>query len=128
MQIPNPSQNPMAFIFCKWALQFVRLEVHETEAKISKELKNETPKKGLPFQRLKLQNPKVAKSYNNSLTKWLYCHAILSHTSLTSLCYTDKGNFFYPLHPNNSIDILNTDLSTFPVVMTRRICLTIWNF
>ena len=33
-----------------------------------------------------------------------------------------------PLHPNNSIHILLTDLSTFPVVMTRRICLTIRSF
>ena len=33
-----------------------------------------------------------------------------------------------PLHPNNSIHILHTDLSTFPVVMTRRICLTIRSF
>ena len=67
MQIPNPSQNPKAFIFCKWALQFVRLEVHETEAKISKELKHETPKKGLPFQRLKLQNPTIIPSTNSDL-------------------------------------------------------------
>ena len=57
MQIPNSSQNPMAFVFCKWTLQFVRLEVHKTEAKTSEKLKHETPKKGLPFQRLNLQNP-----------------------------------------------------------------------
>ena len=33
-----------------------------------------------------------------------------------------------PLHPNISIHILHTDLSTFPVVLTRRICLTIFSF
>ena len=33
-----------------------------------------------------------------------------------------------PLHPNISIHILHTDLSTFPVLLTRRICLTIFSF
>ena len=71
MQIPNASQNPMAFIFCKWALQFVRLEEHKTEAKISKELKHETPKKGLPFQRLKLPNPtKIPWPNDNIVTQF----------------------------------------------------------
>ena len=79
-------------------------------------------------KRAHISKTKVAKSYKNSLTKWLYCHTVLSHTNPSLLCYTNKGNLFDPLHPNNSIDILNTDLSTFPVVMTKRICLTIWNF
>ena len=33
-----------------------------------------------------------------------------------------------PLHPNISINILHTVLSTFPKVITRRICLTIRSF
>ena len=33
-----------------------------------------------------------------------------------------------PLHPNISIHILHTDLSSFPVGLTRRICLTIFSF
>ena len=69
-----------------------------------------------PPKRAPIPKTKVAKSYKNSLTKWLY-HTVLSHRSPGSLCYTDKGNLFDPLHPNNSIDILNTDLSTFPVVI-----------
>ena len=32
---------------------------------------------------------------------------------------------FNPLHPNISIDILHTVLYTFPLVLIRRICLTI---
>ena len=33
-----------------------------------------------------------------------------------------------PLHPSISMQILHTDLYTFPVVLTRRICLTIKGF
>ena len=33
-----------------------------------------------------------------------------------------------PLHPNISMHILHTVLYTFPVVLTRRICLTIKGF
>ena len=51
----NSPQNPTAFVFCKWALQFVRIEAHET-------LKHETP------QRAHITKTKVAKSYKHSLT------------------------------------------------------------
>ena len=36
--------------------------------------------------------------------------------------------FFNPLHPNISLHILHTVLCTFPMVLKRRICLTITNF
>ena len=81
-----------------------------------------------PPKRAPISKTKVAKSYKNSLTKWPYCHIVLSHTNPSSLCYTNKGNLFDPLHPNNNIDILNTDLSIFAVVMIWRNCLTIWSF
>ena len=55
-----------------------------------------------PPKRAPISKTKVAKYYKNSLTKWLHCHTVLSHRSPGSLCYTDKGNLFDPLHPNNS--------------------------
>ena len=36
--------------------------------------------------------------------------------------------FVNPLHPNISMHILHTVLNTFPKVLTRRICLTIYSF
>ena len=45
----NSPQNPTAFVFCKWALQFVRIEAHEAGAKILK-LKHETRIKGSHYK------------------------------------------------------------------------------
>ena len=39
-----------------------------------------------------------------------------------------KTNSFYLLHPNISIHTLHTFFYTFPLVLTRRICLTIKAF
>ena len=36
--------------------------------------------------------------------------------------------FFNPLHPNISLHILHTVLYTFPMVLKRRICLTVTSF
>ena len=63
-----------------------------------------------------------------TLYNLVWVNAYSPYCSLYITQDAGKGNLFDPLHPNNSIDILNTDLSTFPVVMTRRICLTIWSF
>lgn len=38
---------------------------------------------------------KVAKSYKNSSTKWLFCHSILSHTSPSSICCSHTLCFYW---------------------------------
>ena len=63
-----------------------------------------------------------------TLYNLVWVNAYSPYSSLYITQDAGKGNLFDPLHPNNSIDILNTDLSIFPVVMTRRICLTISSF
>ena len=40
----------------------------------------------------------------------------------------EDPHFLDPLHPNISIYFLHTVLYTFPMVLTRRICLTIKSF
>ena len=44
----------------------------------------------------------------------VWVNAYSSYSSLYITQDAGKGNLFDPLHPNNSIYILNTDLSTFP--------------
>ena len=46
----------------------------------------------------------------------------LTYMYATFLLFCDPAN---PLHPNISIHILYTLLYTFPLVLTRRICLTL---
>ena len=56
--------------------------------------------------------------------------AVNTSVSLDVQCmYLSRNEFFYnPLHPSISMHILHTVLSTFPKVLTRRICLTIKSF
>ena len=58
-------------------------------------------------------------------------------TEVSEAAITVRGTFFPPglvlaffdsLHPNISIYFLHTVLYTFPMVLTRRICLTIKSF
>ena len=58
-------------------------------------------------------------------------------TEVSEAAITVRGTFFPPglvlvffnyLHPNISIYFLHTVLYTFPMALTKRICLTIKNF
>ena len=54
-----------------------------------------------PPKRAPISKTKVAKSYKNSLTKWLYCHTVLSHTSPSWIAVSKPKNL---LQQSNSFD------------------------
>ena len=45
-------------------------------------------------KRIAITTTKVAKSYKNSSTEWLFCHSILSHTSPSSICCSHTLCFY----------------------------------
>ena len=122
MQISNSSQNPMVFIFCKWALQFVRLEVHKTEAKISpnnfKDLSYKILKKFLDQMTIiivtELQVTQVLVTLTRETCFTLYTQTIKywysQHWSLPISRDNDKENFF------DNLELLK--LVTFFILIT----------
>ena len=61
------------------------------------------------------------------------CHSELGFTQKTTREEPSRYSEHFPLHlnplhPNISMDTLHTVFCTFPVVLTRRICLTFWSF